>query len=133
MTPNGQIPAAPAEVPAYSRFGQRIRRRYPTEMHLLAPGLPDRTSIGALCERLCAGGTDLGVALRITRQLVLERLLCLDCRGEATMQQVTGTMTALAEYALDAACMRAQEGLDALHGAPRTESGERARIWVVGM
>jgi glutamate-ammonia-ligase adenylyltransferase len=133
MTPNGQMPAALAEALSYSRFGQRIRRRYPTEMHLLAPGLPDRTSIRALCEHLCAGGSDLGVALRITRQIVLERLLCLDCRGEASLQQVTGTMTALAEYALDAACLHAQEGLDALHGAPRTESGERVRVWVVGM
>ena len=133
MTPNGQASAALAETPAYSRFGQRIRRRYPAEMSLLAPGLPDRSSIGALCDRLCAGGAELGAALRITRQLVLERLLCLDCSGEVQMQQVTGAMTALAEYALDASCIQAQAALDALHGAPRTESGERARVWVVGM
>ena len=127
------MPAALAEAPAYSRFAQRIQRRYPAEMALLAPGLPDRSSIGALCEHLCASGADLGAALRITRQLVLERLLCLDCRGEARMQQVTGTMTALAEYALDATCTHAQAALDALHGAPRSAAGERARLWVVGM
>ena len=68
MTPNGRAPAALAETPSYSRFGQRIRRRYPTEMALLAPGLPDRSSIAALCDHLCAAGAELGAALRMIRQ-----------------------------------------------------------------
>ena len=91
-----------------------------------------------LCARgagrpLQAGGTPLAAALRITRQLVLERLLCLDCAGEASMPQVTGAMTALAEFALDAACTHALAELDALHGVPRSEAGERARLWIMGM
>ena len=133
MTPNGPPATALTDSPSYPRFAQRIRRRYPTEIAMLAPGLPDRASMAALCEGLCASGADLGAALRITRQLVLERLLCLDCRGEASMQQVTGAMTGLAEFALDAGCTHAQAGLDAQYGAPRGESGQRARLWVVGM
>jgi len=102
-------------------------------MALLGAGLPERASMVALCAQLRAGGADLGAALRVTRQLVLERLLCLDCAGQASMQQVTGAMTALAEFALDVSCTHAQVALDAQYGAPRGESGERACLWVVGM
>jgi glutamate-ammonia-ligase adenylyltransferase len=102
-------------------------------MTLLPAGLPDREAIASVCAALQAGGTPLAAALRITRQLVLERLLCLDCAGEASMPQVTGAMTALAEFALDAACTHALAELDALHGVPRSEAGERARLWIMGM
>ena len=133
MTPNGQWPGPAQDTAAYPRFGQRIRRRYPAEMALLAAGLPDRARMADTCAQLQAGGADLGAALRITRQLVLERLLQLDCSGQATMQQVTGAMTSLAEFALDASCIHAEAALDEQFGAPRAESGARARLWVVGM
>ena len=133
MTPNGQLPVLAEDTAAYPRYGQRIRRRYPAEMALLAAGLPDRARMADTCAQLQAGGADLGAALRITRQLVLERLLQLDCSGQATMQQVTGAMTALAEFALDASCIHAEAALDEQFGAPRAESGARARLWVVGM
>ena len=94
MTPNGEAPASLGERLSYPRFAQRIRRRYPAEMTLLPAGLPDREAIASVCAALQAGGTPLAAALRITRQLVLERLLCLDCAGEASMPQVTGAMTA---------------------------------------
>ena len=134
----GQKPDAPdaltgAAVSMFARFGRRVRRRYAAQLPLLPPGLPDRAHFFALCESLRNGGADLGAALRITRQLVLERLLVLDCDTDASVQQITGTMTELAEFALDQAVTHAQAVLDDLHGAPCTADGSRAQLWVVGM
>ena len=89
MTRNGH-PAAPAVVDPrtigpglspgdaslamYPRHGQRVRRRYQDQLHMLAPGLPVRATFEALCETLLQQGSDLAAALRIIRQLVIERL-----------------------------------------------------------
>ena len=133
MTPNGQHAPPVPTTATYPRFGQRVRRRYPVEAALLATGLPDRQGMAALCTRLCAGGLEMPAALRVTRQLVLERLMTLDCTGQASVQQVTGAMTTLAELALDMVCVQAQSDLDRQFGAPLGEDGQRARLWVVGM
>ena len=125
------MPAGP--VALFPRFGQRVRRRYQSQMLLLPPGLPGRALFVSVCETLQRGGLDLGSALRITRQLVLERLLVLDCEMQASVQQVTAAMTELAEFALDCACTHAQATLDAQHGAPGAPDGKRAQLWVVGM
>ena len=126
-------PPAGQPLSSYSRFAQRIRRRYAAEMALLPPGLPDVAHIAQLFSALRQGTTDVASALRITRQLVLERLLCLDCEEKASVVVVTGAMTTLAEFALNAACLDVQKALDAQHGAPMTAKGQRARLFVVGM
>jgi glutamate-ammonia-ligase adenylyltransferase len=84
-------------------------------------------------EALLATGADLGSALRVTRQLVLERLLCLDCDQQAPLQQITQAMTDLAEFTLKHACTHVQQQLDLAHGVPLTAEGDRAQLWVVGM
>ncbi len=117
----------------FSRFAQRVRRRYLAELPLLPPGLPDRSVIESLFQQLQQRGAELPVALRITRQLVLERLLVQDCTANATVQQITAAMTELAEFALDVACAKVQDSLDAQHGAPSSADGQRAQLWVVGM
>ena len=133
MTRNGPAdPARPAPA-AYSRFGQRVGRRYPSEATLLPAGLPDREAMADLCQRLRSNALELPAALRITRQLVLERLLTLDCAGQASLLQVTAAMTALAEFSLDAVCTQAQAALDLQYGEPVGEDGQRARLWVVGL
>ena len=74
-------PCATAASPAradHSRFVQRVRRRYAAELTLLAPGLPDRAMIEALIDTLLHDGRELPAALRVARQLVLERLAVLD-------------------------------------------------------
>jgi glutamate-ammonia-ligase adenylyltransferase len=121
------------ELSRFPRFGQRVRRRYQTQLSLLPPGLPTRSSLQSVCENLRLGGEDLACALRITRQLVLERLLTLDCDAHASIREITGCMTELAEFALDAACSHVQDLLDAQHGAPSGTDGQRAQLWVVGM
>ena len=86
-------------------------------------------------------GLDTGAALRVLRQLVMERLVVLDCDGaqpgQAPLAVVTLAMTELAELALDVAMRASQDMLDACYGVPQyagSASGDtRARLWVVGM
>ncbi|MEI8168970.1 MAG: bifunctional [glutamate--ammonia ligase]-adenylyl-L-tyrosine phosphorylase/[glutamate--ammonia-ligase] adenylyltransferase [Rhodoferax sp.] len=118
---------------SYSRFGVRIRRRFESQLHLLAPGLPDQTTMAQTFAALKTGGYDTSSALRTTRQLVLERLLCLDCDQQAPLRQITQAMTDLAEFALITACAEVQQALDLAHGRPMTPEGVRAQLWVIGM
>ena len=124
------LATAPA---AYSRFVQRIRRRYAAELGLLPPGAPDAAGITALVRRLQDTGRDLPCALRVARHLVVERLAVLDIEEQATLDTVTHTMTALAEATLELALVQAQTEADARHGAPLNEHGQRIEFWVVGM
>ncbi|MBK9572266.1 MAG: bifunctional [glutamate--ammonia ligase]-adenylyl-L-tyrosine phosphorylase/[glutamate--ammonia-ligase] adenylyltransferase [Rhodoferax sp.] len=118
---------------AHSRFGQRIRRRYESQLLALQGGMPNRDSIAAAYATLLAQGTDIGGALRITRQLVLERLLRMDCDEGVSWDRIAQVMTELAEFSLNLACVHVQQALDAVHGAPIGTSGARAQLWIIGM
>jgi glutamate-ammonia-ligase adenylyltransferase len=117
----------------HSRFAQRVRRRYESQLHLLPAGVPNPASMAETYAALQALGLDTSSALRTTRQLVLERLLCLDCDQQAPLGQVTQAMTDLAEFALGTACLDVQHSLDQIHGMPTTPEGVRAQLWVIGM
>lgn len=129
--PQPSVPA-PA-LAAHSRFVQRVRRRYGAELGSLAAGLPNRDAIDTLIERLLANGRALPSALRVARQLVLERLAVFDIERGAAMEVITGAMTELAEVTLNRALAQACTELDARYGAPRNAAGERIEFWVVGM
>ncbi|PUE12553.1 bifunctional glutamine synthetase adenylyltransferase/deadenyltransferase [Limnohabitans sp. T6-20] len=117
----------------YSRFVQRLHRRYADVLPLLAPGAPTRDSLNAGFAALQATGLDTGAALRVLRQLTLERLAQLDCSGQAPLAVVTHVMTWLAEVTLDIAWQQVMADLDVLHGAPTKADGQRAEMWIVGM
>jgi len=117
----------------HSRFVQRIRRRYAAELPLLPPGVPDRAAITALVQRLQAGGRPLPSALRVARQLVLERLAVLDVEQGATLDHVTHTMTALAEATLEIALAAARAEEDARCGPPLDAAGQVIDFWIIGM
>jgi glutamate-ammonia-ligase adenylyltransferase len=118
---------------SHSRLAQRLRRRYAGELSLLPPGPPERASMAGTYAALRAHGHDTGSALRILRQLVMERLIGLDCDQQAPLGVITRSMTELAEFALDVACESAQVELDAQHGPPLGPEGRRAELWIVGM
>jgi glutamate-ammonia-ligase adenylyltransferase len=117
----------------HSRFAQRVRRRFESQLHLLPPGLPQPDRLHTTFEAIKASGQDTGSALRILRALVLERLLRMDCDEAAPLQQITQAMTDLAEFALNVALQEVLSGLDQTHGAPLTPLGKRAELWIVGM
>ena len=71
-------PSEGAVASDYSRFVQRIRRRYPQQLSLLPAGVPLRPAMQSTLDALLASGLETGAALRLLRQLVLERLVVLD-------------------------------------------------------
>jgi glutamate-ammonia-ligase adenylyltransferase len=135
VSDNGAFANGAGEAPLsdFSRFGQRLRRRYGAELQLLAAGTPDRSRMEQTYQALRERGDDTGTALRILRQVVMERLMRLDCDEQAPLSLVTGVVTELAEFALDTACTKAREDLDAAHGAPLGPDGKPTALWVVGM
>ena len=123
----------PLDLPLYSRFVQRLHRRYAEELPLLLPGPLTRDSLSAAYAALQSRGLDTSAALRVLRQLTLERLAQLDCSGRANLETVTHGMTWLAEVTLDIAWRQVMADLDALHGVPTKADGLRAEMWIVGM
>jgi glutamate-ammonia-ligase adenylyltransferase len=128
----GIIPSPVKNLSTYSRFVQRLRRRYGAELQALPAGAPVRATLST-CFAALRENHSCGDALRMLRQLVLERLVVLDCEQGAPLEQVTQAMTELGEFALDVAFHEAQQQLDAAFGMPTTPQGERAVLWIVGM
>ncbi len=122
--------ASPAN---HSRFFQRLHRRYGTQMGILPAGAPVRASMEHTLAALRAQGCDTGAALRTLRQLVMERLMRLDCEAQAPLDVITRAVTELAEVALDAACRQARQELDERHGAPCGPEGQPVQLWIIGM
>ena len=118
----------------YSRFFQRLERRYGDFLSFLPAGEPLRPAMQITLDALLAHGLDTSAALRVLRQLVMHRLISLDCDHEAPLAVVTRAVTELAELALEIALQTAHQELDARHGAPLAESSQtRAQLWVIGM
>jgi len=117
----------------HSRFVQRLQRRYADLLALLPAGAPTRETLTATLQALRGRGLPLDAAVRVLRQLTLERLVRLDVAQQAPLDSVTRAMTWLAEVTLDAAWQQVQLDLDALHGTPTTASGQRAELWIIGM
>jgi glutamate-ammonia-ligase adenylyltransferase len=144
-----QRPAAPLAMPTYpsefsgadalaglagySRFFQRLQRRYAHDLGLLPAGAPDKASMAQAFAALQARGGDTATALRTLRQLVMERLIRLDCEAQAPLADITRAVTELAEFALDQACLHARRELDSRHGAPLSLDGQPVPLWVIGM
>ncbi len=117
----------------YSRFHQRLHRRYADELALLPPGPPDRASMELALAALQQKGLDLSSGLRVLRQLVMERVMVLDCEQQAPLEVVTRAVTELAELALERACIQVRRELDARHGAPQGPEGRPVQLWIIGM
>jgi [glutamine synthetase] adenylyltransferase / [glutamine synthetase]-adenylyl-L-tyrosine phosphorylase len=113
----------------YSRFFQRIDRRYAAHLALLALGEPQRASMQATFDALTALGYDVSAALRMLRQLVMHRLIKLDCENGTTLSVVTHAVTDLAELTLEIALQSAYTDLSTHHGSPQNS----AQMWIVGM
>ena len=146
--PASRLPPALAE---HARFVQRIRRRYANELTCLPPGAPVLETMHTALAALQQRGLDTPSALRVLRQLVLERLVALDCEQQAPLEVITRSVTELAELALDVACTLAWADLDATYGQPMADlsresafnslanevpapaSAPRAQMWVIGM
>lgn len=118
---------------AHSRFWQRLHRRYADMLGILPPAVPDREAMEQALQALLHQGLDLSAALRVLRQLVMERLMVLDCDRKADLHAVTSAVTVLAELVLDRACLHVRQELDSRHGAPTSPGGQPVPLWIIGM
>lgn len=87
-------------------------------------------ALGALQE---AGYVDIGVRLRVLRQIAFYRLYQMDCQQGAALDVVMQGMTDLAELCIDEARHAAYAELVRQHGEPRSKEGHTCQLWVVGM
>ena len=126
-------PGTEPALAAHSRYVQRIRRRYATDLAQLPPGLPDGPAIAALVARLQQDGRSMASALRVARQLVMERLVMLDVEADAPLEHITTTMTLLAEVTLEIALAAVRADEDARSGAPLDSQGRVIDFWIIGM
>ena len=117
----------------HSRYVQRVRRVRGDSLAWLPPGEPVRETMEAALQTVLAQGRPLASALRIVRQLVMERLVVLDVEQQASVETVTRAMTELAEVTLEAALAFARAEQDERHGAPRTATGAPIDFWIIGM
>lgn len=123
-----------SQLASKSRFYQRLARRYESYLHLLEPGDPQRESMQDTLKNLLELGLDTPSAVRVLRQLVMHRLISLDCEQQAPLSTVTRAVTELAEFALDIAMQSAYQELDERFGQPIVlASCARAQMWVLGM
>ncbi len=132
LSPCATIPPSDGQA-EHSRFFQRLHRRYGQDLALLPPGAPTRATMEEAMAALRARGVDMASALRTVRQLVMERLIRLDCEARAPLGDITRAVTELAELALDHACRHAREELDSRHGAPLGPQGQPVQLWIIGM
>ncbi len=128
----GIIPSSLQDLSTYSRFVQRLRRRYANELHLLPPGPPVLATLHTCFDALRQTYA-YGDALRVLRQLVMERLVVLDCDTRVDLNVITRAVTELGEFVLDVAYREAEQQLDASYGVPTTPQGTRAVLWIIGM
>ncbi len=137
MAPDSAANAAAALQPradaAHSRFVQRVRRVHAGELALLDAGVPDAAALARLIDRLQQRGRPLAAALRVARQLCLERLAVLDVEQGAPLEAVTGAMTDLAETTLSLALQQARADVAERAGTPRDRAGAPIEFWIVGM
>ena len=116
-----------------SRLVQRLRRRYAQDLNSLAPGAPSPLMLRACHDELRRTYPLTADALRVLRQLVMERVVVLDCEQQAPLSVVTDGMTWLAEFTLDVALKEAVARVAVRHGLPQRADGAVAQLWVVGM
>jgi [glutamine synthetase] adenylyltransferase / [glutamine synthetase]-adenylyl-L-tyrosine phosphorylase len=119
---------------AHSRFWQRLHRRYADFMEMMPQCVPQRPLMEAVLQQLMTErGLDISAALRVLRQLVMARLMELDCSRDADMAIITRSVTELAEVALDHACQHVRKELNARHGVPTGPEQQAVPLWIIGM
>ncbi|MFP3889023.1 bifunctional [glutamate--ammonia ligase]-adenylyl-L-tyrosine phosphorylase/[glutamate--ammonia-ligase] adenylyltransferase [uncultured Ralstonia sp.] len=145
-----QTPACPPDAPpaalpfarSYSRYVQRMaaaREGWAEQVQTAVAGLIDVAWLSARFGELFEAAAvepeqALKRALRMLRKEVFAALIERDLSGAATLDEVTGTMTDLAEFAVRVAIAVIGQELGALHGQPIGQSsGEVQELVVVGM
>jgi len=117
----------------YSRFVRRVRARYGALSDKLEPGLINIAILNRAFDSLIQIFTKPDDALRVLRQLALERIAYLDCECSKTLDEITAMMTVLAEWSLTKAFELSFDELSRKFGVPCNVVGQQAKFWIIGM
>ena len=129
------FPAAP-EVLRFSHYAQRLLEHRPEWRTTLETDLARPFARAEMESSLAGVHADpamLHAALRVLRQRVLLRIIGRDLAGLATLEEVVGTVTALAEVTLRIALDHHYHWLCGTFGAPLAPTGEAQQLIVIGM
>jgi glutamate-ammonia-ligase adenylyltransferase len=122
---------------AYSRYAGQALTRQPQLRAWLQEAIEapfDWAPAGGRIDAACrAGGDALAVALRELRREVFLHTLARDLTRRATLDEVVGAMTHLADLAVGAAVHGHTAELHGTYGTPRNAAGEAQQLIVVGM
>jgi glutamate-ammonia-ligase adenylyltransferase len=130
------MPPALERILPLSRFLQRLLANRPEVAAALGQALGSPFSADAMRDILAREAADeatLKAGLRRLRASVLARVAARDLARLGDLAEVTETMTALADVAVAHAARILAASLAARHGEPRSGSGERQELVVVGM
>jgi glutamate-ammonia-ligase adenylyltransferase len=132
MTAHAQL----ARARSLSRFLDRLLTARPALVDELLAGLEAPFSQAQMRERLALDTENedqVKARLRDLRSRVMAHLIVRDLAGWAPLEEVTETMTVLAEVALEHAVHAARATLVARHGEPRDVGGMVQDFMVIGM
>jgi glutamate-ammonia-ligase adenylyltransferase len=133
--PCGNAAQDPALAAAYSRYLARLLAADPGLAAFAQTSQPCNAQEmrAELAAMPAADDAGLARALRRLRQRVMARLITRDLCGQATLDEVVASVTALAEVAITTAVERLHADLAAGHGEPRGSGGQIQQLHVVGM
>jgi len=115
-----------------SRFSARINRRYSSEFQALDSKKVDFFNFDEVNKTLLERHPQ-DVALRVLRQLVLQRLLVEDCEQGMSLEEVMQKISALADFTLIQASDAVNRELEALYGSPCKPNGEHCSMSIIAM
>ncbi len=134
------MPTLPPRLAAlsYSHYATQAWVAHPEDGDWLADACTapfDWPTAEAALASVVAGGDAAGLArtLRRLRRRVYLHSMLRDLDGAASLDEVCGNMTRLADNAIDAAVTLHHRALAAAHGEPRDESGTAQQLVAIGM
>ena len=121
---------------AFSSYARRIVERRPYLAKTLDPAVPFTPAAmrAFIAQARATDEPSLHRVLRDLRQQVMLLLMSRDLAGAADLAEVTGTVSALADIAIDETCLHLEAAMQPQYGVPiGRESGTPQRLMVVGM
>ena len=126
-------------LPVILRFSRYLSRLFAARPELAAAVAAawqtplTREALQALLPVLPLTEEELKPALRRFKQRAYAQLALRDLAGLASLDEVTETMTLIAEIAVLQALATLSQGLEARYGRPRNSHGEEQQLLVIGM
>jgi len=127
---------SPADPLQYSRYLNRLlaaRPGFAVELEEIRPWPLTADELRSWLAQAPLAEDTLKPALRRMKQRAYVRIAAADLGGRATLAEVTGAMTAIAEVAVETALAVSSRALEERYGKPRNAAGAEQRLIVVGM